>query len=89
MEAPRRPPLLDERGLGRVHGPLALDQARGEAFEHLHEQLLHRAEVVVHEAVVDPGLLGQATGADASVALAHEEALGGVQQGLDDLLAIA
>ena len=38
----RRPPLLDERHVRRVHLPLPLDQPLGEALEHAYEQLLHR-----------------------------------------------
>ena len=55
----RRPPLLDEGHVGGVHLALALDQPLGEPLERPHEQVLDRAEVVVDEAVVDAGLLGE------------------------------
>ena len=42
-----------------VHLALPRDQPLGEPFEHPHEQVLDRAEVVVDEAVVDARLLGQ------------------------------
>ena len=80
--AHRRPPLLDEGHVARVHRPLARDQPLGEPLEHAHEQVLHRAEVVVHEPVVRARLLGQAPGADPGVADLDEQALRGVQERL-------
>ena len=73
--AHRRPPLLDAGEVGApVHRALAGDQALGEPFEHAHEQVLHRAEVVVDEAMVGAGLLGQAARADARIADARSGA---------------
>ena len=42
-----------------IHRALPLDQPIGEPLEHADEQVLDRAEVVVHQAVVEPGLLGE------------------------------
>jgi hypothetical protein len=53
----RRAPLLDERRVAPIHMALALDQPLSEALEHADEQVLDRAEVVMHEAVVGSGLL--------------------------------
>ena len=80
--AHRRPPLLEKRHVRRVHLPLPLDQPLGEALEHAHEQLLHRAEVVVDEAVVRAGLLGDAPRRDPGRAHLDEQPLGGVEQRL-------
>ena len=66
----------------RVHLALPRDQARREALEHLHEQLVHRAEVVVDEALVGACLGGQPARADPGVPDLDEQALGGVQEGL-------
>ena len=82
LEAPCRAPLLDERQVGRVHLALPGHQALGEALEHLDEELVHRAEVVVHEALVGARLGGQPPRRDAGVADLDEQALGGVQKGL-------
>ena len=87
--AHRRPPLLDERLVGRVHLALALDQPLGEALEHAHEQLLHRAEVVVDEAVVRAGLLGHAPRRDPGRAHLDEQPLGGVEERLLGLVSWA
>ena len=78
----RRPPLLEKRNVRRVQPPLPLDQPLGEALEHAHEQLLHRPEVVVDEAVVRPGLLGNSPRRDACRADLDEQPLGGVEQRL-------
>ncbi len=61
-------PLLDEGQFGRVKLPLPHCQPLGEALEHAHEQVLHRAEVVVDEAVVHAGLLRQPARRDRGVA---------------------
>ena len=79
-EAHRRAPLLEERHVGRVQLALALDQALGEPLEHPHQQVLHRAEVVVDEAVVDAGLLREAPGRDAGVADLDEQPLRRVEE---------
>ena len=80
--AHRRPPLLDERHVGRVQLALARDQPLGEALERPHQQVLDRAEVVVDEAVVDARLLGEPARRDARVADVDEQPLGGVEQRL-------
>ena len=66
----------------RVHLALPRDQPLGEPFERPHEQVLDRAEVVVDEAVVDAGLLGQPPRRDARVAGVDEHALGRVEERL-------
>ena len=68
--------------VGRVHLALPRDQALGEALEHLDEQLVHRAEVVVDEALVGARLGGEPARADPGVADLDEQALGGVEEGL-------
>ena len=80
--AHRRPPLLEEGHVGGVHLALPRDLPLGEAFEHPHEQVLDRAEVVVDEAVVDARLLGQTPRRDARVAGVDEHALGRVEESL-------
>ena len=80
--AHRRPPLLDERHVGRVQLALPRDQAFGEALERPDEQVLVRAEVVVDEPVVDAGLLREPSRRDARVADVDQQALGRVEQGL-------
>ena len=80
--AHRRPPLLDEGLLGRVHLPLPLDQPFGEALEHAHQQLLHRAEVVMDEAVVRPSLLGDAPRRDPGRPDLDQQPLRGVEKRL-------
>ena len=80
--AHRRPPLLDERHVGRVQLALARDQPLGEPLERAHEQVLVRAEVVVDEAVVDAGLLGEPARRDAGVADVDEQPLGRVEERL-------
>jgi hypothetical protein len=52
----------------------------GEALQHAEEELLHRAEVVVHEPVVRARLLREAPGADARVADLDEQPLRRVQE---------
>src|SRR4030095_1825515 len=83
LKGPCRTPLLVERALARVHGALALDQTGGEALEHLHHHLLHRAEVVVHQAMIDAGLFAELSGRDRSVALFDEQTLRRVEKRLD------
>ena len=85
----RRPPLLEEWRVRRVHLPLSLDQLLGEALEHAHEQLLHRSEVVVDEAVVHPGLLGDPPRRDPGCADLDEQPLGGVEERLLGLVSWA
>ena len=80
--AHRRPPLLDERHVGRVQLPLAGDQPLGESLEGADEQVLVRAEVVVDKAVVDSRFLGQPPRGDAGVADLDEQPLGGVEESL-------
>ena len=86
--AHRRAPLLDERhaGIG-VHRALPDDHALREALEHAREQRLHRAEVVVHEAVVGPCLLGEPARRDARMADRDQQALGSVEERLLGVLA--
>jgi hypothetical protein len=78
--ADRCPPLVDERGFGRVELPLTRDEPLGEALERPEQQVLVRAEVVVDEAVIDPGLLGEAPRRDAGVADLDKQPLGSVEQ---------
>ena len=85
----RRPPLLEKRRVRRVQLPLPLDQPLGEALEHAHEQLLHRAEVVVDEAVVRPGLLGHPPRRDPGCADVDEQPLGRVEERLLGLVSWA
>ena len=80
--AHRRPPLLDEGHVGGVHLALTRDLALGKALEHAHEQLLDRAEVVVDEAVVRPGLLRHPARRDPSCAHLEEQPLRGVEERL-------
>jgi hypothetical protein len=54
-----RTPLLQKWRVGGIHRPLAYDQPIGEAFEHLKEQLLHRAKVIVNQPMVRARLLGE------------------------------
>ena len=81
-ESHRGAPLLDERHVGRVHLLLALDEPTRESLQHPEEQLLHRAEVVVNEAMVGAGFLGEAPHAHPCVSRAHEQALGCVEKRL-------
>ena len=85
----RRPPLLDKRHVRRVHLPLPLDQPLGEALEHPDEQLLHRPEVVVDEAVIRAGLVGHAPRRDPGRAHLDQEPLGGIEERLLGLVAWA
>ena len=45
-----------------------------------HREGLERAEVVVDESVIDPGLVGDAAGREPVAAVAGEHPLGGVEQ---------
>jgi hypothetical protein len=81
-EAHRGAPALRERRVGRVHRALPRDQSFGEALEHPHEQVLHRAEVVVDEPVVGARLLGEPARRDPGVADVDQQALGGVEERL-------
>ena len=78
----RGAPLLDERPGRRVHLALPDDEPVGVALEHLQQQFLHRAEVVVDQAVVEPCLFGELARRDGGVADADEQALGRVEEGL-------
>ena len=78
----RRPPLHEERHVRRIHLALPLDEPFGKPFEHAHEQLLHGAEVVVDEAVIRPGLLGDLAGCDPARADLDEQPLSGVEERL-------
>ena len=49
-------PLLREGRIGPTHRPLAVEDAGREPLQRLQQQLVDRAEVVVDEAVVLPGL---------------------------------
>jgi hypothetical protein len=69
--------------------PLPLDQPLGETLEHAHQQLLHRSEVVMDEAVVGPGLVGHPTRGDLCCADVDEQPLGGVEEGLLGLVSAA
>ena len=82
LEVPGGAPLLDERRIARVHLALTGHQPCGEALEHLDEELVDRAEVVVDEALVGAGLGGQPACTDPGVSDLHEQALGGVEEGL-------
>ena len=83
LEEPHgRAPLLEEGDVGRVHRPLPLDQLVGEPLQHAQEQVLHGAEVVVDEAVVDARLLGHQPGGDGGVPDAHQQTLGRIEQRL-------
>ena len=66
-----------------VHRPLAVQDAAGEPLQGLQQQLVDRAEVVVDEAVVLPGLPGKLPGRDARGALPDQQPLGGIEKGLD------
>ena len=78
----RRPPLHEERHVRRIHLALPLDEPFGKPFEHAHRQLLHGAEVVVDEAVIRPGLLGDLAGCDPARADLDEQPLSGVEERL-------
>ena len=79
--AHRRPPLLGEGDLGvGVHRSLPHDQPLREPLEHADEQALDRAEVIVDEPVVHPGLGGELPGRDARVADLDEQTLGRVEE---------
>ena len=64
-----------------VHRALALDHAPCEPLERPPEHVLHRAEVVVDETMVDAGLLCEAPCRDAGMPDLDEQPLGSVQQG--------
>ena len=85
----RRPPLLEKRGVGRVQLALPLDQPLGEALEHAHEELLHRAEVVVDEAVVRAGFIGHPPRRDTRRVDLAEQPFGGVEERLLGLVSWA
>jgi hypothetical protein len=74
-----RAPFLDERDVCRVHRALALSQPVGEPLQYVHEDVLHRAEVVVDEPVVEPRLAGEAARRDPGVTLLHQKPLGGIE----------
>ena len=52
----------------------------GTAAEHLQEQVVHGAEVVVHELGFEPGLLGDPSRRHRRVALVAHQLFGGVEQ---------
>ena len=82
-EADRGAPLLGEGPVGLVHRPLAIEDPAREPLQGLQQQLVDRAEVVVDEAVVLPGLLRQPPGRDPPGALPDQKPLGGIEEGLD------
>ena len=82
-EGHRGAPLLDEGLLRFVHRALALEDARGEPLQRLQQQLVDRAEVVVHEAMVLACLAGKLTRRDARGALPYKQPLGGIEECLD------
>src|SRR6188768_2210414 len=79
----RSAPLLGERRLCRVHRPLALENTAGESLQGLQQQLVDRAEVVMNEAMVLPGLPGQLSGRDPRRSLSDQEPLRGVKERRD------
>src|SRR3954469_3741719 len=79
------PPLLDERDVARVHRALPLDEPVREALHHPQQEVLHRAEVVVDEPVVDPGPLSEPAHGDARMAHLDEQGLRGIEQRLGGL----
>ena len=83
MKPTAGPPLLGEGRVGLVHRLLALQYAVREPLQGLNQQLVDRAEVIVDEAVVLPSLLGQPSRRDPRGALLDQQALGGVEEGLD------
>ena len=82
-EAHRGAPLLGEGRVGPVHRPLAVEDAGREPLQGLQQQLVDRAEVVVDEAVVLPGLAGKLPRRDPRGALPDQQPLGGVEERLD------
>ena len=69
------------------HLALTRNELLREALEHLYEQFLHRAEMVMHQPAIESGLLGEPSGRNVSVADVHEQPFGGVEECLLRFLA--
>src|SRR5205807_2281552 len=69
------PDLLERSGL-RVHGPLTGEEALVDEVEHLQHEVLFAPIVVVEQALVDPGALGDLAHRDLCVAHLHERPVG-------------
>ena len=66
--------------MGGIPGPLALDEPGGEPLDHLQQQILHRAEVVVHQPVVDARAFGDLARGEGGMTGLEQHLLGGVDQ---------
>ena len=82
------PPLLDEWDVFcRVHRALPLENPIGEALQDLHEELFHRAEVVVDEPVIRARFFRELARRDVRVTMTDEQAFRRVEERLLGLLA--
>jgi hypothetical protein len=73
--------LQDGEGrIGPVHRPLAVQHTISEPLQRLQQQLVDRAEVIVNETVVLPGLPSKLPGRDPRGPLSDQQPLGGVEE---------